>query len=752
MDNTKQYLFRLYHEPSSVSHFYTTGTHEGESSRKLFQAEQVYNDVVLSLPDTTTDMIETVNTLVHQEALICVNTGIYFVAVWELSEEKGIDRQTPVAVYFPYGDYKLWPMYVYQGSQEEEQLYTPLNSRHYANKIHDSGLYGFPFWSYELRPNSLEYSTSDTGPDAHMVLCMARQAVQGRCKLQFIKRAVDYLDYFWDWNDRIVIFRNSVLMRLRYPVWLDYIQNLKWQHSGYTIDRDGRAVPRETALSYRVPSGVTSMAAQRKKQARRLESLSWMHYQWFNVVRLIAASCQWYQVHGYTKNRGNSGYNFASGTYRVSGTDLSEMKEALYILSDFINALGFCTGNNRLILQYIPDGEADRIDRAAQIEYDMSTSGVPLNQFAQEDTRATVCIREIISIAHYIQASINQFQRTVSEYDMTPRNFTTPVAEALWYAQRQDIFDSFLPEYSRLQRLLYGILQLLITWQYVFRPIDKGKGKSKTDVLISHKYNMYNARHIRKPYVAKPVISSGPSLRGRFTYDIPQFAPFVFWHQTPIQRVQTPEAYNAYINQLEAARLSEEERQRLQDEAQRLRLTIRSEEATLGALLEYENNEITWQELFATDDINLISNYVAMQREGMAPELREWAQNSVQRLSNAYGEYSEVMRRLNAAQVEGDSTSIDSGIVYGVPSVSLPTVPAINFRVWLRSEREGVSGNFAHVVSADSIESTPDIMSGYVHEYSDVSIWEKRDRTYRYEANMFFSGQYGPNPWLLDRV
>ncbi len=580
---TKQYLFRLHHNPIFENGPRWTDMLEDDFLLTHNQLELHHSDFLVSLPETSPDLIQQADMLAYAQAIITIRAPVWAVAVFQLSDSQDADNTTPVIVLHPYRDFKLAPKDI--SNNPDDRYFPAFNYPGYNPldpELNNYGLLGSAFASYALHtwPDQQPYQYF---PDPWVVAVVARNRERGRTQLQFIKKAIDWTDYFTAADGGLVLHDKGTLARTRFPLWKTAIESLPYGHSGYAFNRQGRLSAQPIALSTRVLNGVSNMAQQRRMFIRRNYAISTIMTEWFITGKKMMAWFWWNDHHGWatplTFSWGYVPYGWAGDTSGMAGnltaTDVPwpYLAGNLQFVIDFLNLVNVAQGDTGLIIS-LPGKSAVELEQQYQdvLNRLRDSDGVVRRYAVRNLTTHHEILRHMVDLVAHIIGEIMDYRTAFQQWNETP-NPQDPPGQLQRAAAGVQIVNDFAVKWTGLVTDFYSVMCLIFSWQLtwdVAEPTRAPTGEApirNRETPYRSKANQYLA-YLPKKF---PPVQLDP--QNDFGSRRPQFAPYRTWdvelydsgfeeQYAGAQAEQRRQAAQQYFTQLAQEQLAREQASR----------------------------------------------------------------------------------------------------------------------------------------------------------------------------------------------
>jgi hypothetical protein len=473
-----------------------SGVLDGDIQLDFNQAEFLYTDYPCSLPETTVDLSQQASMLAYADAIITVNSYVWMIVVWELSDEHGADHTTPVIVLHPYLDYLLAPV---AGQKNEWNQYLPTFNFPGESEQVDTEFEqrtGYGFQSYLLYDTSQGSDTERITPDPWLVANIARDVVSGRYQLQFFKRGLAYEDWFFSSSYNYVLHDKGSLSKTRFPLWREAILSLQNGHSGYSIDAQGKLRGQPQALSRRILNGVTNMAQQRRMFIRRDWGIGAVVREWHITAKKFLAWMWFNDQYGFQRPSFVLGWNDPGvESHWLTATEVpwEYLKDNLQWVIDWLNLVNVAQGDNGLVMTLPGTTTAEAEQQYISVLDKLRDPDGVVSRYAVRSLGPNQAIfRHMVDLTAGIIEKIMQYRADVAAWQASPPGDTTEaqIERANVYVT---IANDFALAWPGLVADVYSVFCLHCTWHLTLNLAEPTRGVGAGDVLRSKKH----------PYVQK---------------------------------------------------------------------------------------------------------------------------------------------------------------------------------------------------------------------------------------------------------
>ncbi len=584
-----QYLFRVYHTPITESDVFRL---KGEFPANPYQLnpwtqgyELNHNDHLFSIPATTEAIVDTANRLAYAEALLYVESKIHFIAVWQVESAQRITKGSPTVILTPWATY---PDQDYQPS-DGTYLFWQLGAVPAGPAAHEPLFYQVndlrgTFASFDLIPYPETYYIADR----FIVLDVARQTASGPASKQWFKGVLGIDDYYFDHNGviKLVPFGSACLTRFE---WFQAtLEEMKYTHSGWTLNPDGSIKLGTLKLTKRVANLAIDAAQRRRMFLQRSATVEKVYKLWWETVMYIGDSLRWTEQDGFPRYVNLSyGEGYEQFNYPFAHCDTVLIRRVLDAVAWFLNVLAIASGSDSLAT-FAPA----RGGMSQQYYYNRVIDYLNGNEWTTEPEFETVPeLATSISFETFwaLQDLLGAVWRKMYDYSRAG-DFTydgrvqahgySPEIEALYSVK---VHNAWATNYETAQGHCQAMFSLLFTWQYQYQPYEATRNPQPVDDYKTrvHHENVYS--EFGKEYRQRDANTKAARLEGRINEEVPHFTPPRTWSVTiPMPAVEAQlsaaikaaeiAAYNAKLAQIaddrEAARQAraakhEQERQAL---------------------------------------------------------------------------------------------------------------------------------------------------------------------------------------------
>jgi hypothetical protein len=608
---TNQYLFRLHHNPITGNHRGWNAFLNDEIIVVENQAEFHHTDFLVSLPETSPDLIRQANMLAHASAIITAHCEIWCITVFQLSSEKDADNTTPVIVLHPYREFNLAPE---DTSDEPDQRYFPTFNYSGAappDAYSHEGRLGSGFYSYFLHIAPLQNALGGPPPDPWMVVNIARSVESGRPQQQWLKKALDWTDFFLSKHKTLTLHANGTLARTRFPLWQAAIESLPHGHSGYSVNRQGRVSAQPKALRARVLNGVSNMAQQRRMYMRRDWAISAVVREWHITCKKLMAWFYWNDRHGWQTHQGFYWGNYQSGSYgELAGTDVpwQYLSRNLQFVIDFLNLINVAQGDHGLIIS-VPGRTTQELENDYQIILNKlrDPDGVVHRYAVSNVTTHHQMLRHAVALVTRIMDEVINYRTLWAQWEQTPAP-EEPAQQLQHAADGVAIMNDFALQWAGLVADFYSVLCLLMTWELTWEPAEPSRAASVADTIRSKQYPYASKWQTYFTYENKQQPPTNLDFSNGFGASRPEFVPYRLWEivlyetgftdqDAELQAQQRQEARDAFH-----AQLAEQAYQR-----------YLANEARMDAYIEEWKAELQRRDAPNPDDVWDYRNYSSLQ-------------------------------------------------------------------------------------------------------------------------------------------
>ncbi len=522
---TTQYLFRCYH-----TGFIGTSQYSPYYGISGFPNEISYTDWLCSLPETLSDLAGVATVQAYGDAIMLLDMAIVAVVVWLVDDEKGIDEETPVLVLHPFRSRAVPEFLTYNGPGTTDNYeillsYAMYQTHEYPFKLFRRGR-GAYFQSYNLSSAPAGPSVAFRGASKFDVAVIARQCKSGRCKLQFMKRAVGSDDTFTSRRGTIVLNAEGTLARLRFPLWQALMANQKYQHSGWSLLRDGRIEEGRVALSKRVLSGVSELAQQRRMFVRRTRSVNVTISAWYLVVRQLM-DFLWDNENDPTVIERAWAAN-AEGTRFIYCRQVAtyEIRSAMERVCEWVNLVGIAQGQESLLCFRRGSTGAERSDEFARLKELLRLENGNISRWAVKgETKQLNIFRNLIDLTAGVLKDVYDYEDKMTQWDEATSRGEHPSTVETGLAYRK-MHEDFSKGWDELTAEVLGILNLVFSWQFAWDVFERSRAATKEETIRRPKPPARRV-DLYSPFVERvPQRQRMPDLQGRFATDRPKMAPF----------------------------------------------------------------------------------------------------------------------------------------------------------------------------------------------------------------------------------
>jgi hypothetical protein len=569
----KQYLFRIHHDLITETTRNWINVLNFNIILNLKQCELHHTDFLCSLDETTADLSRQASLLAFAQSVLSLETGIWWITVFELSDDKDADQTTPVIILhgFLTGNRPL-PSAEWDEYQRQLPSYDHTGEVDPSDSANQNQL-GSPFPGYNLWDRSRNPLPTVSLLDPWFMLSVARDTQRGRHQLQMFRRCLSPEDVF-KWRDNsLLLSTRGTLAATRFPIWKAIIESLPHGHSGYSVGINGKLSGQIHALTRRTMNGVSNMAQQRRQFIRRGYAQNVVTREWFTTNKKLRAWFWWndqyaFQVPEFVQwNPGPppTDAQFLTAT-RVPWEYLSSN---LGWLVDFLNLVNVAQGDHGLVLTLPGESQEEQeAQYAAVLEQLRDPNGVVQRYALKSVGTHLEVFRHMVDLMAHIIGVILDFRIEQQEFQANYSGATG--AQSLLQANIQvDIWNRFALQWPGLVADLYSVYCLLQTWQLTWNVAEQTRGADATDVLRSKKLPYVQkwvaARSSPKPPpILQPPVFNSDTLKKR-----PQFVPFRMWdvilydtgfdaQQAEFQNQQRRDAADAWFQEQANARTARE--------------------------------------------------------------------------------------------------------------------------------------------------------------------------------------------------
>ncbi len=569
---TTQYLFRLHHDPIIPTTAAWTAMLEAVPALTNKQTELHHSDFVVSLPETSTDLIQQADMFAYAQAIITTFTSIWAIAVFQLSDETDADNTTPVIVLHPYRDANLAPEDI---SHNPDERYFPTFNYfdlEWPEETFSAGRVGDGFESYLLHAGQWHNGVEFLYVDAWMVAVIARSVERGRHQLQFVKRAIDWTDFFFAVDGSLVLHDQGTLSRTRFPLWKTAIESLPHGHAGYTVDSAGRLKQQPRALRNRVLNGVSNMAQQRRMFVRRNYAISVVMRSWYATCKKLMAWHWWNDRHGWATAMYFPWGTGQSGEYgQLAATDVpwEYLKNNLQFVVDFLNLVNVAQGDLGLIIS-LPGKAPEALEQEYQniLSRLRGADGLVHRFVVRNVATHHEILRHMVDVLAHIIGEIMDYRAAFQAW--VESSLANTSSEDLQRAHAGvQIVNEFAVKWPVLLNEFYSLMCLMFTWQLTWDVSEPSRGAA-TDEPIRNKVFEYVPQWQRGFYIpAKDFPSKNLDLFNDFGSRRPSFAPYRTWdiqlfdtgfdqQASELQAQQRAQAAQDFFNMLAAQKAARE--------------------------------------------------------------------------------------------------------------------------------------------------------------------------------------------------
>jgi hypothetical protein len=531
----KQYLFRLYHRPITEVFRDWSNVLEYNIQLTLNQFEIAYTDYPCSLPETTAHLSHQASMLAHCDALLTIQSEIWMIVVWQLSDEHGADYTTPVIVVHPYLDSNLAPPLF---DQMESGQWLPSLDFPGESQERDGSLYqrtGGGYHSYFLYDPSHGPGNNYQFPDPWLVANIARDTVRGRYQLQMVKRAIAVEDYFLSRDRNYVLNMTGSLAATRFPLWKAAMESIPNGHSGYSVNSDGKLIGQPQALTRRTLNGVSNLAQQRRMFIRRQWAVSTVGGEWYITQKKFLAWMWFNDQYGYQTAETSGNFTMPDGstaTLTSTVVPVTFMQQNLAWIVDFLNLVNVAQGDTGLSLALPGLSEAElQAEYSAVLEKLRGPDGV-VSRYALAKLGPHVEIfRHAVDLTASIIERISAFRTLVQQYSSSPNGGTQQqqFEHANLYVS---ILNNFALRWPALVADFYSVFCLLCTWQLTWNVSERTRGVDADDVLRNKAYPYTPKWQRRFLSTGRVNIEAPPNIESFLATARPHFVPFRTWDVT----------------------------------------------------------------------------------------------------------------------------------------------------------------------------------------------------------------------------
>jgi hypothetical protein len=526
-----QFLFRVYHnlireyEPGPLGHYIdNTGN---EHYRPL---EISYTDHLFSMPADTETLVRMASQLAYADACLLVKQAVNFVVVWLVEAGKPVDSSTPVTVFHPFLNARCGYYYNVQysahvGAAAPDPLDQQLpNGGRWADNYGPTG-----FLTYNLTNPNTYAAAIRFRRDAFSAVNIARGCETGRAKLQFIKGPICWDDFYIRRNGNWVLNVFGTLYKTRFPFWAEVIEGLPYTHSGWSLKVDGSIHRGRIALTDRVCNGVSRMAQQWRMFKRRKPALNSTIYFWqltaeqvmrqFRLNELLADPVQ-----------ASVEAPIGSGVY-ISHTviNTSHIVNAMRLLVDFLNLQAIASGSETLILEWPFTSDAAQEGHYNQAKNKLLKPGTAFEPWMSKGaTEQAAIVMSMVDLLGGVMDNLTQFSLNVMAAQ-TAIYPTGPLGQVMRQAAISNTYNAFALVWPTLQGDVLAVFGLLMSWQLTWDVYEKTRGKDAADVLREPGPQPDRWKDIFEETIDRSAHIDAPHLDGRFSWDLPEFAPFRIW-------------------------------------------------------------------------------------------------------------------------------------------------------------------------------------------------------------------------------
>jgi hypothetical protein len=513
--------------------------------------------------------------LAYCDALLTIQSHIWMVVVWQLSDEHGADHTTPVIVLHPYLNPNLAPTRLDQGDVTQYLPSFDFPGEALEENGNLSQRTGTGYDSYFLYDPSHGPNNNYQYPDPWTVAVIARSVVRGRYQQQMFKRAIAVEDFFLSTERTYVLNMDGSLAKTRFPLWSAAIESLPNGHSGYSVNQDGRLIGQSQALTQRTLNGVSNLAQQRRMFIRRDWGVSAVAREWHITQKKFLAWFWFNDQWGYQTPEVFGNFRHPDGTsstITATVVPVDFMQDNLVWLIDFLNLVNVAQGDQGLIIA--PPGLT-----AAELENEYSAilnklrapDGLVSRYALREITNHLAVFRHAVDLTNSIIAAIVNYRTALANYAALPPGTTTEeqIENANIYATIKNDFALIWPG---LVADFYSVFCLLCSWQLTWNVSEKTRGSGADDVLRNKSYP-YIQKHLRRFAIVQKInIRQAPNMAYFLSTERPHFVPFRTWGVTLYDSGYTTalaDEQDQERQQAAAAWFAEQEQLRQQREAAR---------------------------------------------------------------------------------------------------------------------------------------------------------------------------------------
>jgi hypothetical protein len=589
----KQYLFRLYHRPITEEFRDWSNVLQDNIQLTLNQFEIAYTDYPCSLPETTVDLAHQASMLAYCDALLTIQSEIWMIVVWQLTDEHGADHTTPVIVLHPYLDSNLAPPRFDGGDSTQ---YLPSFDFDGESLELNGDLYqrtGNGYHSYFLYDPTHGPGNNYQFPDPWTVANVARDTERGRYQLQMFKRAIAVEDYFLSQERNYVLNMAGSLASTRFPLWQVAIESLPNGHSGYSVNPDGKLVGQPQALTRRTLNGVSNLAQQRRMFIRREWAVSAVASEWYITQKKFMAWMWFNDQGGFQTAEVGGDIQMPDGTtvtLTATVVPVDFMQRNIAWIVDFLNLVNVAQGDTGLIaaLPGLTETELHN-EYLAVLEKLRGKDGVVSRYALSTLTDHISIFRHAVDLTTSIMQKIVAFRIALRDYGaMEPTNTAQQQLDRV--NVYVTILNNFAAQWPGLVADFYSVFCLLCSWHLTWNVRERTRGADADDVLRNKAYPYTPKWQRRFLPVIKTNLEQPPDMVYFLSTARPVFAPFRTWDVA---------LYNTGYERA-AAELQEQQRQqaiaqKLQEQQQRAAAELAARQAQA---LAYRNEKrAEWQRL-----------------------------------------------------------------------------------------------------------------------------------------------------------
>lgn len=561
----KKFLFRVFHKNIIDIQNATRGITwlENWASGGLRQ-EWHYVDYLCSIPGTVTEVIEITNILAYAEACLKIDSALEFCYVFELSESKGIDHETPSMML-----HCIMSGAITNLTTNGSNFWAPFNinpSNHFqAGQNWPFNVDKTNFSTYDLVNSKLQFAESRWKFSPFIVANIVRPAKNGPYERRFHRCVVSWEDYFINRNGRTVLYPKGSLGLIRFPLWRRTMEKMRFGHIGYTVDRSGQLKPRSELSSKRHLMSLVKLDQQKRMFRRRSVVLSRVFQLFMDVVRKCHTWLWLNQIYGAPRPKRLTSSQYADISMVATICPWQSLKQYLREIVDFVNAVAIAGGHTSLIIYWPGSTPNSRLLYYNQASGWLTTGGPvtrPLAVF--KNTANGVIMGHIVNLLGSLMYRIKSFE----DEELAARDKwqgQTRANTILKMRQYVNGVNNFALAWNDMQKDFYNIVQLLGHWQATYWPDEPTKGTNAATNFKTPK-PVLAAKNIRDTLGEEyPAAASFDVFRSRWSWDRPEFKPFRLWDYSlfpdDIAKEEQEEKEREY--DLDLTRRLEREKQRM---------------------------------------------------------------------------------------------------------------------------------------------------------------------------------------------